>query len=208
MERAGKVRQHPPGPDHNHTFCEVLVMADIQPTADRLFLQPLPEHDTLNVALLLWRLSDKVAIAPSGCWEWSGSKNRDGYARTGSGSSRSELVHRVVYRLCVGMLEKGQEVCHHCDNPACIRPDHLFAGTHKANMRDAARKGRIKQRDSRGEKNPGVKLAAGSVLEIKRRCRGIEVEPGMIADLAKEFGVCATSISNILRGKTWKHINE
>jgi hypothetical protein len=179
-------------------------MADIQPTAERL--QPIPEHDTLNVALLLRRLSDKAVVAASGCWEWTGSKNRDGYGRTGTGSSRSELAHRLVYRLCVGELENGQEVCHRCDNPSCVRPSHLFAGTHRANMQDAARKGRLKPRDSKGEKNPGAKLDAGRVLEIKRRCLGKDVGPQAVTDLAREFGVCANSIANILSGKTWKHV--
>jgi len=80
------------------------------------------------------------------CWDWNGYKNRNGYGEinTGkrkSGSYKSEGASRVAYRLYKGEIG-GLHVCHHCDNPGCVNPDHLFLGTHQDNMNDMVSKGR------------------------------------------------------------------
>lgn len=78
-----------------------------------------------------------------GCWEWTGALDKDGYGRhfhrTGAFKS-----HRYSYEISVGPIPDELHVCHHCDNPACVRPDHLFLGTRSDNMRDCMRKGRAK----------------------------------------------------------------
>jgi hypothetical protein len=78
-----------------------------------------------------------------GCWLWTGSKNVQGYGTfyTG-GEPNRELAHRFAYRIVVGAIPPGMAVCHRCDVPACIRPDHLFLGSMADNVRDMKGKGR------------------------------------------------------------------
>lgn len=85
------------------------------------------------------------------CWEWTGFRTPDGYGRIASGGKFGTApgagtmynAHRVSWQLHNGEIPDGLVVCHKCDNPACVRPDHLFVGTQKDNMQDCARKGRI-----------------------------------------------------------------
>ena len=183
-------------------------MADIQPTAVKPFFNPLPEHDSLNVAYFLWKIAEKITPAPGGCWLWTGSRNRDGYGTTGLGS-RSELVHRMVYRLCVAPITDGFEVCHNCpggDKPACCNPEHLFLGTHTDNMRDASRKGRLRPRDSRGVKNPFARLDDEKVRAIRARWLELAEMKGRAAIVAKEQGTSAATVYRIIKGLIWSHV--
>jgi len=80
-------------------------------------------------------------IMPNGCWEWTGGLNRGGYGKTRVGF-RHVIVSRYVYEEMVAPIPAGLFVCHRCDNPKCMNPDHLFAGTQTDNIRDSIRKGR------------------------------------------------------------------
>ncbi len=169
--------------------------------------KPLPEHDTLNVLMLLARISERVLVDGE-CWLWTGALTKDGYGHLSTGGSRLERAHRTVYRLCVGAIPSGVEVCHNCpggDRPACINPAHLFLGTHTENMRDCARKGRIKSRDSRGEKNPAVKLADHQIVYVRKMFPTLP--KGKAADiLAAELGVSKATIYRIAKGDIWRHV--
>ena len=77
-----------------------------------------------------------------GCWVWTGSLMTRGYGRLWV-KGRREGAHRVAYEIAYGPFDKALRVLHHCDNPPCVRPKHLFLGTQLDNMRDAARKGRM-----------------------------------------------------------------
>jgi hypothetical protein len=76
-----------------------------------------------------------------GCREWQGARQPTGYGEI-TVNGKSATTHRLAWELAHGPIPTGMCVCHHCDNPPCCEPSHLFLGTHKDNMQDAAKKGR------------------------------------------------------------------
>ena len=78
----------------------------------------------------------------SRCWEWTGAKNRAGYGVFRS--TTDSLAHRIAYQIMNGQISEDMCVCHHCDNPICVNPDHLFLTDHQGNMTDKAKKGRAR----------------------------------------------------------------
>lgn len=135
-----------------------------------------------------WEVSDK------GCWVWQGHLNEHGYGYMAVGSGRPEVASRVAYRAWIGPIEDGQVVCHTCDNPPCINPDHLFVGTRADNNADA----RLKRRIVNGERHGGAKLTDAEVAEIRRTYVG-RGDPSQRA-LAARYGVTQQVISHIVRG--------
>lgn len=78
-----------------------------------------------------------------GCWEWTGSKDGQGYGTISYAPINSPYkAHRLAYELRNGAIDKGIVIMHKCDNPGCVNPDHLQAGTQKENVRDMVRKDR------------------------------------------------------------------
>jgi DNA-binding XRE family transcriptional regulator len=148
------------------------------------------------------RLDDDV------CWPWSGpvlKKDRRGVmcmAKHGT-----VPAPRVAYYIEHGLWpDKALFVCHRCDNPNCVNPHHLFLGTARDNLRDAASKGRMAL-----QRNPGLitgaknhramaKLSEHEVIMIRSRTNYLS------RDLAKEFGVSKATINDIRRGHTWRHL--
>lgn len=133
----------------------------------------------------------------TGCWIWSGNRDKDGYGRV---SMRGvwNRAHRVMYSNQVGDIPDGLFVCHSCDNPPCVNPEHLFAGTHADNMADCSRKGR--RPAFPGESNPSSKLTETDVANV----RFMKEDGIMQKDIADHFGVTPGTISLIVLGKTWK----
>ena len=80
--------------------------------------------------------------APEDCWEWRGQFNACGYGKFRLTPNSMNLAHRVAWQIAHGPIPDGLHVCHHCDNPPCCNPAHLFLGTHGDNMRDREIKGR------------------------------------------------------------------
>jgi hypothetical protein len=80
-----------------------------------------------------------------GCWEWVGSQDRQGYGEfvVSMGPRVRSRAHRVAWELTNGPIPDGLNACHRCDNPVCVRPDHIFIGTQRDNVRDAMAKGRL-----------------------------------------------------------------
>jgi hypothetical protein len=85
--------------------------------------------------------------------------------------------------------------CHHCDNPACVRPSHLYVGTPKDNARDAANRGLLR----RGELHPYAKLTESQVREIRSAA-------GTLETIATQFGISSSAVSLIRNRKTWAHV--
>ena len=134
-----------------------------------------------------------------GCWIWTGALNSYGY---GTVSFKAEhtyrYAHRVSWELAFGPIPEGLFICHHCDNPPCVRPDHLFLGTLADNNTDCLAKDRV----ARGNAIPLSKLTAESVSEIRRRLSNGESQ----TSLALEYGVTQSSVSEVANRKSWTHV--
>ncbi|MDF2757932.1 MAG: hypothetical protein K0S99_564 [Thermomicrobiales bacterium] len=140
-----------------------------------------------------------------GCWEWSGVRDRDGY-----GKFQHRLAHRIAWELTKVTIPDGMLVCHSCDNPACVRPDHLFLGTVADNHADKARKGRARNGWQTRPEYMRALLAMGKMRrggagnrtddEARAAIRG-RYAAGNVSQkaLAAEYGLSQNTISNIVR---------
>lgn len=102
-------------------------------------------RNTKPLAERLWENVKKLE-GESACWVWTGAVRYNGYGhiriRTGISQAVWRATHRIAWELTCGPIPEGLEVCHRCDNPLCVRLDHLFLGTHADNMTDCRAKGR------------------------------------------------------------------
>lgn len=140
-----------------------------------------------------WGFVDRTGGHVSGCWEWQGASDSDGYGRVWNGK-RPAFSHRAAYAIGHGTDPGSAFVCHRCDNSACCNPAHLFLGTRGDNNRDANLKGF--GRAAVGEANHRAKLSDAQVAEI----RALQGEVSQRA-LSDRFGVCQSQISRILSGR-------
>lgn len=134
-------------------------------------------------------------VLQSGCWEWKG-RRMGGYGVLG----HTKLAHRISWEHHRDKIPEGMNVLHHCDNPPCVNPDHLFIGTLGDNNRDRSQKGRT--RTSIGEKRPLSKLKEGDITAI----RSVPEYRGVCARLAEAYGVSLNLIWQIRRRKVWRHV--
>ena len=148
------------------------------------------------------------------CWLWTGGLSRAGYGVLWV-DGRQVLAHRYSHELAAGHVPPGCFVCHRCDTPACVRPDHLFVGTAAENSADMARKGRATSPSGerhrsvthpetvlRGEQKSQAKLSDAAVAEIRRAWTAGEAQ----RSLARRFGVDQSQVSRVARGLVWRHV--
>lgn len=133
-----------------------------------------------------------------GCWLWLGAKNRRGYGSLCIKKPKREEAHRVAYRLTFGEIPGDQVVRHKCDNPSCVRPDHLELGTQGDNIRDAVDRGRI----AVGIRHGSAVLDAATVQAIRED----HAAGATIYGLAKRHNVGQQTVSDIVHRKTWRHL--
>ena len=132
------------------------------------------------------------------CRIWTAYTDGDGYGEIRV-LGRNLRAHRVSWELNVGPIPSGQSPLHRCDNPTCIRPDHLFLGTHLENMSDRRNKRHYVLPS--GEAHWNRKLSAEQVMEIRRLYIPREVS---VRTLAARFNVSKTAIWHVLAGENWK----
>ena len=132
------------------------------------------------------------------CVETNDRRTKKGYGRRWW-KDRLWYSHRRAWVEANGPIPDGMMVCHRCDNPACINPEHLFIGTALDNNRDREAKGR---RNVKGERNPIAKLTESQVREIRQRAAAGENQSQIGAD----YGVTNLTVNAIHRRRNWKHI--
>jgi hypothetical protein len=154
-----------------------------------------------NTIANFWAKVDKTpGHGPDGeCWVWTAAKKSGGYGHFGF-HGRIYMAHRFIYEWLNGTLEHsdgfhGPCVCHRCDNPSCVRPDHLFAAPGQVNKTDSVQK----RRHIFGVANVHAVLDDNLVIEIRRAA-------GTNADVAAAFGVSASTISYVRNRRTWRHV--
>lgn len=114
------------------------------------------------------RIMEKVIVSESGCWIFTGGKNKAGYGnifvkRIGKRNMLT-MPHRAMYRIYKGDIPEGCHICHVCDNPSCVNPDHLFAGTQKDNIKDMYDKNRFSQGKTHSER-----IKSGWTEEVRKK---------------------------------------
>lgn len=151
----------------------------------------------------LWdRFHDKTMPEPNtGCWIWTGAVKELGYGVIGLGTRKqgTAKAHRVSYMLYKGEIPNGLSILHSCDNPWCVNPDHLRAGTLSDNMKDCVARKRNFIPNNKGENAKWAKLNKEAVLHIRQKLMtGIQY--------AKLYNVSKSSIYQIWNGSNWNSI--
>lgn len=146
-----------------------------------------PHRPTLD------RFNEKIRVTP-GCWEWIAGKDAKRYGMFWK-DGRTVHAHRVSHELFIGPISEGLVVLHLCDNPSCVNPDHLLAGTSKENSEDMVAKGR----QARGRKIGKNKLHDHQIATIRADTRIHRL-------IAADYGVSRAMISYIKRNEFWRHV--
>ena len=144
------------------------------------------------------RFHAAYVVAPNGCWLWSRPIHVRGYGRIWDGS-KVVGAHRLSYELHSGPIPSGLFVCHRCDEPTCVNPEHLFLGTNADNAADCKAKGRTRK----GIDHNQAKLTDDAVRSVREALAAGDRQ----RDIAKRFGVSQRCVSSIHRRVTWGHVS-
>lgn len=155
-----------------------------------------PEPPTSEDAMARVRQHVKTSD-PNACWEWQGTINNQGYGALRFGGKQYK-AHRFSYEIHRGPIPAGLMICHKCDNPPCVNPDHLYAGTARENSRDAV----DRDRRPKGERIGRAVLTPGMVRKI-RKLRG---EGCTAREIAERFKVSKSAVNHVIYGRSWRHV--
>jgi len=155
----------------------------------------------LQIKSTVERFFSKVRIDDTtDCWLWTTYKDKDGY---GTFLIKDKLykAHRFSYENLYGPIPEGMLVCHHCDNPSCVNPFHLFLGTHKDNIQDMWRKGRANKYKKGSNIPRAIKIRNPKLSECD--VHSIRVDSRSGSTLARIYNVTRTTIYDIKNKKSW-----
>lgn len=133
------------------------------------------------------------------CWNWQGCRDKNGYSYIRV-NHRTVRAYRVSWELYKGKIPDGMHICHHCDNPSCVNPDHLFLGNNYDNIQDCINKGR----NNIGERNARAKLSRGQIAIIRFMLKAAISQ----SDIAKLFSISQSNVSRINTRNIWNHLKE
>jgi hypothetical protein len=165
-----------------------------------------PDHIVVETReVRFWKYVDKI---DGQCWEWLGARMTERspgvgnygilWDKTVESSFQNISAHRLSYQLHHGAISDNMHVCHTCDNPPCVNPDHLFLARAADNMRDKF----AKMRHPMGSKHYAAKLTEGIVRDIRQRVADGEKQNAV----AKALGLSKQAVNDIVLGKAWKHV--
>lgn len=148
---------------------------------------------------LIDRFNEKwVADEETGCWLWTGATVKGGYGQIKIPLQRHQhRAHRLSFMIHKGAVPKGKHVCHSCDTPACVNPEHLFLGSSSDNHQDMKAKGR----HLFGERNAQAKLTEQDVEKIRAMSRDGQTQ----RSIAQAVGISLMQVNRIVRGLRWAH---
>lgn len=130
-------------------------------------------------------------ILDTQCWEWTGSVNERGYGRFYAGDDERMYAHRFAWELLNGEVPADKILCHRCDNPSCVRQDHLFLGTSLENQKDCKEKGRMGERNKRLSE------------EVKRQLRDLYQAGVGTQELVRKFGLNGRTVRRWAKGENY-----
>lgn len=160
------------------------------------------------------RIRLKSATNTSGCWVWMGWLDKDGYGSTRV-DGKAIKAHRASYIAYHGEIPSEMCVCHKCDTPSCVNPDHLFLGSQLDNQTDKVNKRRqakgLRHKASthpetvkRGSNHFNTTLTEDDIIRIRRASKhGVG-----ISDLAAAFGMSRSAMSDIIHNISWTHVTD
>lgn len=147
----------------------------------------------------LQRFWSRTTEEPSGCIVWRGASTFSGYGLVSTGTRNSNVyAHRISWWATNGPIPSGMLVCHTCDNPPCVNPEHLWLGTDFDNAMDKVRKGR--SNTPVGEQSGKARLTRATVIAVREN-----IDAMSTAELARAIGVAASTVSMAQRGLSWRH---
>ncbi len=155
---------------------------------------PACRTQTATLEQRYWR---RVIKSPC-CWGWAGAKSPQGYGWFWDGT-RMNRAHRVSWEIHHGAIPPGLIICHHCDDPECSNPDHLYLGTHSDNSNDAVRRGRWIA--PKGSQHSRAKLTDDEVVKL-REAWAAGVRGKTLLDLRPDL--CKSTIYRLVAGKTYR----